>query len=640
MPARRSPVLAAVVLLAITGGCSLFAPNNPPLVSSSVRLEGRSAPLSMPAGSSVEEFVIARHYEYTDKADLAVVGTLPAGVTVTFNPPAITETDRTSRMEIQVSAQVPVGSFSLQVEGRYYNRNTRETSIALTQPFTVFVVRPFRLGAPTTPSVQAGSSASVLIPITREAGFTGPVSFAVDGPSAPPGTQVSFAAAGPGAVATMTVDVPATVAPALYSLRVFGAHGVHADTVQVSLPVTAAPVAPDFTLLATPATATITSSSVATYQLALARSATFTAPVTFAARQLPSGATATFTPSTTSGDVATLTVAVSATTPVGTYTIPIEATGGGLTRQATVALELAPTPDFTLSLTPATLTVPQGGTGQTTVGIARTGNPGAVTLTLLSPPTGITATIDPVSTTLASASLTIAVAPGTAPGSYPLTLRGQGTALTRTTTLTVVVPQPSAVTVTIATPNVSVPAGGTVLIPVRLTRTGTAIGQLIELRVAGVPPGGNAWIAPNFTTGDTATLQVVAGQAGTATLTVSAVVGAVPPSATATVTVTPSAVPDFALLPPPDLVMTRGIFTPLTLVVRRSNGFAGVVTFSVITPDPNNFGVTITPGATAGNETTVNLYASPLVAPGRYVLLLRGTSGSLVRSALVTLVVR
>jgi hypothetical protein len=263
-----------------------------------------------------------------------------------------------------------------------------------------------------------------------------------------------------------------------------------------------------------------------------------------------------------------------------------------------------------------------------------------VTLTIVAPPPGISTTIDPVSTTLTSATLTVAVAPGTASGSYPLTLRGQGTSLTRTTTLTVIVPPTSGVTVTLGTPNVTVPAGGTVLIPVRLTRTGTAVGQLIELRVAGIPPGGNAWIAPSFTTGDTATLQVLTAQSGSATLVVSAMVGAVPPSATATVTITPSAVPDFALLPPPELILPRGVFTPLALVVRRINGFAGVVTFGVVTPDANNFAVTITPNSTAGNGTTVNLYASPDVVPGRYVLVLRGTSGGLLRQALVTLVVR
>jgi len=301
---------------------------------------------------------------------------------------------------------------------------------------------------------------------------------------------------------------------------------------------------------------------------------------------------------------------------------------------------VAPPADFALTLSTATLTVAPGASGQTTVTIQRTGNPGAITLDVTGLPAGVTATANPASTTLTTSTITIAVAASTVPGIYPLAVRGAGTNLARSTPLTLTVPAPSGVVVTLANASAGVPAGGTVLVPVRLTRMGTAVGQLLELRVTGVPPGGNAWISPNFTTGDTATLQVVTAQPGTTTLVVSAVIGSVPPTANFTVTAAPSTAPDFSLVPQTEVTLTRGIFTGSSVAIRRTNGFIGVVSFAAILPDANQFAVTFTPGATNGNGAQLMLYASPQVAPGRYVVTLRGTSGSLVRDALVTLNVR
>src|SRR2546427_10866429 len=64
-----------------------------------------------------------------------------------------------------------------------------------------------------------------------------------------------------------------------------------------------------------------------------------------------------------------------------------------------------PAPDYTLSLTPAALTIVQGATGNTTVAITRTNFTGAVTLSLGNAPTGVTGAFNPAAPTATTSAL-------------------------------------------------------------------------------------------------------------------------------------------------------------------------------------------------------------------------------------------
>jgi endo-1,4-beta-xylanase len=98
------------------------------------------------------------------------------------------------------------------------------------------------------------------------------------------------------------------------------------------------------------------------------------------------------------------------------------------------------TPSFSLSVTPASLSVSQGACGTTAVGIARTGGFAAsVALAAAGMPAGVTATFNPTSTTGTSSTLTVCASATAAAGSSTLTVSGVGGGLTRTAALGVTV---------------------------------------------------------------------------------------------------------------------------------------------------------------------------------------------------------
>jgi alpha-tubulin suppressor-like RCC1 family protein len=95
--------------------------------------------------------------------------------------------------------------------------------------------------------------------------------------------------------------------------------------------------------------------------------------------------------------------------------------------------------DYTLSLTPAALTIAQGATGSATVTITRTDFIGAVTLSLGNAPAGVTGSFNPAAPTGTSATLTVSVGAAVAAGVYNLTVDGTATAGNRSTPLNLTV---------------------------------------------------------------------------------------------------------------------------------------------------------------------------------------------------------
>ena len=97
-----------------------------------------------------------------------------------------------------------------------------------------------------------------------------------------------------------------------------------------------------FTVTAAPASQTVTPGTSATYTVTVAASQGFAGTVALTASGLPSGATATFNPSsiTTSGS-STLTVTTVSTTPVGSSSLTIKGTSGGVSQTAAVTLAVA-----------------------------------------------------------------------------------------------------------------------------------------------------------------------------------------------------------------------------------------------------------------------------------------------------------
>src|SRR5437879_12216728 len=104
--------------------------------------------------------------------------------------------------------------------------------------------------------------------------------------------------------------------------------------------------------------------------------------VTFSATGLPAGASASFSPNPATGS-ATMSVSTTATTSTGSFSATITGTSGNLSHTASVSLfvNAAAVPDFSLSATPASRTVTQGGSTTYTATISPPGGfTGRVTL--------------------------------------------------------------------------------------------------------------------------------------------------------------------------------------------------------------------------------------------------------------------
>jgi hypothetical protein len=203
----------------------------------------------------------------------------------------------------------------------------------------------------------------------------------------------------------------------------------------------AAPPSPDFSLSASPASQSVLQGGSTSYSVTVTPTGGFTGSVTLSVSGLPSGATGTFNPNPTTA-TSTLNVSTAATTPTGSYVLTITGTSGALTRTTTVTLVVQPpaAADFSLSPSPASQTVIQGAATSYTINIARTGGfTGAVTFSISGLPAGATGTFNPNPATATSSTLNVTTAATTPTGSYVLTITGTSGALTRTTTVTLVV---------------------------------------------------------------------------------------------------------------------------------------------------------------------------------------------------------
>ena len=181
---------------------------------------------------------------------------------------------------------------------------------------------------------------------------------------------------------------------------------------------------------ASPTSLTLDPGATGTVTVTLVRGGGFADPVNVTIEGLPTGITATAVPAQLTGQTTqvVVTVNVASTVAAGSYTATVRASATGVgSATTTYTVTVNALPNYALTLTPTTLTVAPGGNGQTTVNIARTSFTGAVTLSLVAPPAGITATFNPAAPTTNSSVATINVASTVANGNYNLTIMGAAT---------------------------------------------------------------------------------------------------------------------------------------------------------------------------------------------------------------------
>jgi hypothetical protein len=300
----------------------------------------------------------------------------------------------------------------------------------------------FSLAAgPASQTVLPGGSTTYSISIARVGGFSSTIALSATG--LPSGASASFAPASVDSStssSTLTVSTSGSVPVGSYQFTVKGAGGTLVHTATATLVVQAS-VPADFAVAVSPASRTVTvGGATATYTVSLTGSGGFSGIAGLATSGLPGGASASFSPASLSaGGSSTLTVTTNALLATGTYGFTITGTSGSLTHSVAATLVVQPPAagDFSLSISPASATVPSTGTTTFTVTVTPSGGfTGQVTLSVsTSPPRGMSFSFSPNPAT-ASSTLTVITA-GVTHTRAPvrITISGTSGGLTHTVTL-------------------------------------------------------------------------------------------------------------------------------------------------------------------------------------------------------------
>jgi hypothetical protein len=200
--------------------------------------------------------------------------------------------------------------------------------------------------------------------------------------------------------------------------------------------------APDFSISASPSSQSTVQAGNASYTVSVSALNGFTDTVNLSVSGLPSGASASFLPTSVTGSGSSaLTVTTSASTPVGSYTLTITGASATLSHSVNVTLNVNSTGDFALSASPTTLQISRGGSGSDTVTVsALQGFTGTVSLNLTGLPARTSASWNPSTVTgSGSSALTIRVNKRARSGTYNLTIMGTSGNLAHSIPLTLVV---------------------------------------------------------------------------------------------------------------------------------------------------------------------------------------------------------
>ena len=302
------------------------------------------------------------------------------------------------------------------------------------------------------------------------------------------------------------------------------------------------------------------------------------------------------------------------------------------------------TPNFSLSASPASVTITQGGAGGTSTITVNPVNSftGSVTLSASGLPSGVTAAFGTNPTT-ASSVLTLTASSTATTGTVKVTITGISGSLTQITTVSLTVNAA-------ATPNFSLSASPTSVTVTQGGAGGTSTISLTPvngftgsatLTASGLPSGVTAAFGTNPITG-TSVLTLTAGSTaatGTVTVTITGTSGSLVHTTTVGLTVNAAAAANFTLsASPTSLTITRGSHGTSTITVTPANGFSGSVTLSAT---GMGTGLTAAFGTNPATKTSVlTLTASSSARTGTFTITVHGVSGSLTHTTTISLRIR
>jgi len=264
-------------------------------------------------------------------------------------------------MTIQTSASPPpiLGAAAIEVLGQSGAiENVWEGSLTVADPSAPDYT--LEVSPSSSQTVTPGGSVVYDLTLTPKNGFTGTVTLASFG--APPGSsafsppQLSFSGTSQPQTATLKLNASTAAKAKTYFplITTFSTNQLH--DFQGSLTLTNS-AGPDFTIGAMPGAQTVAPGGAASYTVTVTPQNGFTGTVALSAGGLPTGATASFNPTSITGPgSSTLTVTTASSTLSGSHTLSVTGTSGSLSPSASVVLTVratAPQPPSKLAATAA-----------------------------------------------------------------------------------------------------------------------------------------------------------------------------------------------------------------------------------------------------------------------------------------------
>jgi len=480
-----------------------------------------------------------------------------------------------------------------------------------------------------TLSIAPGASGTSTITVGAQQGFASAVNLTVSG--LPPGVTASFTPVSATTTSTLTLIASSSAAAGTTALTITGTSGSLSSTAKLALTITGPP---SFALTATPATLSIAQGSSGTSAIAISVQNGFNGTVTFAASGLPSGVTASFSAASSTAS-STLTLKTTSSAASGTSTVTVTGTSGALNSKITIALTISTPANFTLSATPAAVSVSQGLSGTSTIGIAPiSGFSGTVALAASGLPAGVTASFGVV--TAGHSTLTFTSASSAAAGVSTVTISGtSGTAVSKIT-IALTIAAPPSFTISATPASVSISPSASVASSIAITSLNGFNGT-VALAASGLPAGvtatfGSASAAPRSVT--FAAASTVA--AGVSTVTITGTSGTLTSRATIALTIT--APPTFTLSASPStLSIAQGAAGTSILTLNPQNGFASTVTLNIA-----GLPAGVSGSFSAGTSPTTCLFklaAAGSAVAGPSTVTITGKSGSLTQTVTISLTV-
>jgi len=361
----------------------------------------------------------------------------------------------TSTLTVAVAADAEPGEYVITVSG---TNGTLQHSVSIKLEVSELPIPPFKdFSMETSPSSltipQGGSKISV-ITITSLKGFSQTVDLTITSQPIPNVNTTLYpllVSPKPNipAISILTIDVASTANIGSYNITIIGTSGSLQHSVNIVLEITAPPVppTPDFAIAASPTSLSIQQCDSDKSTIIVASLKGFNKPVDLAVTSATiTGVTTTLdplqvTPPSNSFATSILIVDVATDALLGSYTITVTGTSNSLTHSANVSLVVTappppPTPDFSVTASPAELTVEQGGSDKSTIIVASLNGFNKNVALTVTPESilGVELTLDPSEVTseangFATSKLTIEVATNASSSQHTITVAGKSSAL-------------------------------------------------------------------------------------------------------------------------------------------------------------------------------------------------------------------